>query len=376
LKKEKILILFGADSSLEWGRSYQWAKAFNKLGHDVFYVDLPEPITNIFRKAGQGRGAEFSVFTPKYALPAGRVQLLKPINKHVILSQIRGALLDAGFRPTIIWAYSPYEPLILKELIDEYKPWSVVYDCGDERVAMAEQAHGKEAAMRVKLLEEEVASYCDAVFAETETLQAKKACLNERVFSLENGIDTEMFSPEAALPIPAEYKTIKGRIMLYTGTLASWVDLDLMKKCAESYPDDSIVVVGPSAVDDSQLKGIGNIHLLGPRPYREMPAYIKYASLCLIPFRPAKSLFSTLKALQYAAMGKPVLSTHYDGIQDYGGLLTVAMDKDEFLRKAGELASAEVQQGPPERQKILDAYSWQTLASRGIEILRSTAAGA
>ena len=50
MKKEKILILFGADSSLEWGRSYQWAKAFNKLGHDVFYVDLPEPITNIFRK--------------------------------------------------------------------------------------------------------------------------------------------------------------------------------------------------------------------------------------------------------------------------------------------------------------------------------------
>lgn len=373
MQKERVLILFGADSALEWGRSYQWAKAFHGLGHEVFYIDLPVPLTSLFAESRPSGGAHFKVFTPKYGLPSARVKLLTPVNKALILAQIRSALASAGFRPTIIWAYSPYEPSVLKELRDEFKPWSVVYDCGDERVAMAEQAYGKEAAKRVKLLEEEVASYCDAVFAETETLQVKKTYLNEKIFSLENGIDTEMFSPEKAVPMPAEYKALKGRVMLYTGTLAVWVDLDLLRKCAESYPDDSIVVVGPSAVDDSALKGVGNIHLLGPKPYRDMPAYIKYSSVCLIPFRPAKSLFSTLKALQYAAMDKPVLSTYYDGIQDYGGLLTIAKDKDEFIRKAGELASAQVQ-GPPERKKILEAYSWQTLASRGIEILREVAA--
>lgn len=366
--KERILILFGADSKLEWGRSYQWAKAFSRLGHEVFYVDLPESITHVFSSA-PSRADGFNVFTPKYGLPYNRVKLLKPINKRVILSQIKRALSKSGFRPTIIWVYSPYEPWIAKALRYAFKPKSVVYDCGDDRVAMAEQNHGEEAGARVRLMEEELAGYCDALFTETDTLKVRKDYMHKRVFTLENGIDVDMFSPDANPPMPVEYAGMNGRIVLYTGTVAVWVDVELIRACAERYPDDSFVLVGPSVVDISILKGVENIHLLGPRPYREMPAYIRHSCVDLIPFKPAKSLMATLKALQYASMGKPVLSTYYEGVNDYGGLVAIASGGEEFIKKIGDLASSWEPMDRAKMKIVLDAYSWETIAAKGLELL-------
>lgn len=101
--KERILILFGADSALEWGRSFQLAKAFTALGHEVLYIDLPTSIGSSF--AGNGMpvtasdAGPFPVFRPRHGLPYGRLPWLRPINRKMILGQIKRIVAQKRFRP-------------------------------------------------------------------------------------------------------------------------------------------------------------------------------------------------------------------------------------------------------------------------------------
>jgi len=130
--------------------------------------------------------------------------------------------------------------------------------------------------------------------------------------------------------IIAEKKAIIG----YYGALASWFDYELIYYLAKQ-TDYNIVLIGPK-YDDSFLEKdfqkYPNIHHLGVKPYDNLPYYAKEFDVCILPFvlNEITEATSPLKAFEYMALGKPIVSTNMRECRKYKSIM-VAETKEEFI---------------------------------------------
>jgi teichuronic acid biosynthesis glycosyltransferase TuaH len=372
---ENILILFGANSRLEWGRSYQLAKAFHAIGHNVLYIDLPEFISRSFNKIELNSSKEFDIFKPRWGLPISKIRFLRSINKNLISSQVLKYLDERLFMPTILWIYSPYEPNIAKEIASKYKVNRVVYDCADDRVAYANTESGHRGANFVDKLEKEISSFCTCIISITDNLKKAKEHLHHLIHVIPNGIDCEMFNPHRKLDKPEPYNELTGKIVLYVGTIGDWIDQDIVVRAASRYPDLSFVFVGPIRVDIRKMKEYCNIFLLGQQEYFSIPAYIAYSDLCIVPFKNTNitKVSDSLKSLQYLSMVKPVLSTQHDGLNNYSGLIHVASSSIFFVDMIEVLLSSNPSFDLYKYKQVMKSYSWLNLAKEALKLINSNA---
>jgi glycosyltransferase involved in cell wall biosynthesis len=124
---------------------------------------------------------------------------------------------------------------------------------------------------------------------------------------------------------------------------------------ADALPEASIVLVGPVMVDLGAERLPPNVHVLGNRPYAELPAYVQAFDVGLIPYLLNDWTVSVdpLKLLEYLAAGIPVIATPLPEVQKYtsvvrqGGtpasfLAAVysALESDEADRVAGRETAA------------------------------------
>lgn len=127
---------------------------------------------------------------------------------------------------------------------------------------------------------------------------------------LENGVDYQFFSEPAMAP--PEYAEIPSPRLVYAGALDGRFGYEAVRATAESLPRANIILIGPGAGKIvKHLGNGGNIHLLGPREYRQLPAYFQHADIGLLPFsdHPANDGRSPMKLFEYGASGLPVVAT-------------------------------------------------------------------
>ncbi len=75
-------------------------------------------------------------------------------------------------------------------------------------------------------------------------------------------------------------------IIVFVGLIDQWVDLDLMADLAKRLPDAELVLPISLAELDARISaGIDNVHVLGRRPFSELPAYLQASDVALIPFQ-------------------------------------------------------------------------------------------
>src|SRR5207245_657663 len=123
-------------------------------------------------------------------------------------------------------------------------------------------------------LEAKMLEKVDCFFALSEPLmQTRKAKSGENHF-LPMGVDTDMFTPSME-PLPPPLESLKRPIVGFFGQIGSYVDIDLIVRCANVYPDASFVVIGRPHVDVSLFAHAPNIIFLGEIPYRKMPGYAR-----------------------------------------------------------------------------------------------------
>jgi glycosyltransferase involved in cell wall biosynthesis len=156
----------------------------------------------------------------------------------------------------------------------------------------------------------------DLVLATADILYRRAKQYNDNVLLVPNGCDYDFFSrPHRNSP----YKTDKP-IVLYSGAIASWVDLDLIKESAREYPDYHFVCIG-GAMNDNFFDIPENLEVLGHKDYEDVPRYIQHANACIIPFKanqPEIKACNPIKLWEYLATGKPVVTTAIPETKVYG----------------------------------------------------------
>jgi glycosyltransferase involved in cell wall biosynthesis len=249
-----------------------------------------------------------------------------------------------------------------------------VYYCTDEWSGFQHLGGEPVARMERRLL-----AKADVVFATSRPLVESKARHNKETHLASHGVDHAHFAEalDAATPEPAELRGLPRPIVGFFGLLESWIDLALLAYVAERRPDWSIVLLGKVAVDVSPLRRHANVHLLGRRPYSELPRYAKAFDVALCPFAEGELSrnVNPIKLREYLSAGVPVVATGIPEAACLGDACRLARTPDEFLAACDEAIRGDSAEARRRRSEAMRGETWAEKAGQSLRIALRVQAG-
>ena len=290
-------------------------------------------------------------------LPYSRIAI--KINKFLMLSVVKKWMDSMEFHDPIIWTFLPTP--IVPDIVGELNSSIFIYYCIDDF------ASSSKGARKIKKAEEKVIKQADLVFTTSHKLRDRCSLINKNTHLFPFGVSVDHYNEtrDAKVDKPADMRDISAHpIVGYVGGIHKWVDLNLLKEIALKH-QGSIVLVGPEQVDLSALKGIKNIYILGKKQKEELPNYVKFFDVGIIPYLKTKytdNVYPT-KINEYLAMGKPIISTKIPEVValnneqggDFINLIDDEKDFREALQKSLSITPKEILQ---KRIDVANSNSW------------------
>jgi UDP-galactopyranose mutase len=241
---------------------------------------------------------------------------------------------NQGIDRPIAWYYTPMA-----------LPWTrwlnaaaTVYDCMDELSAF------RFAPPRLVALEAELFGRADVVFTGGASLYETKHGRHPNVHAFPSAVDADHFGTARAPAADAPDQAAMPRPRVgWFGVIDERTDLELLAGIADLRPSWSFVLVGPTVkIDPATIPARSNLHILGPRPYDELPRYIAGWDVAMMPFarNEATRFISPTKTLEYLAAGKPVVSTSIRDVVEPLGRLGLVRIADTAAAFVGAIEAA------------------------------------
>jgi glycosyltransferase involved in cell wall biosynthesis len=165
-------------------------------------------------------------------------------------------------------------------------------------------------AWYAKSIEESLIQVADHLVATAPILAERlEQRAGREVVLLPNAVNTDLFNPHRTYLRPPDLPTGE-KTILYIGALwGSWFDWDLVSGLASHYPQANVVLVGD--YHGQAHNPPSNLYFLGLKQQGELPAYLAYADVAIIPFKVNEITLATspLKVYEYIAMHRPVVAT-------------------------------------------------------------------
>lgn len=208
----------------------------------------------------------------------------------------------------------------------------------------------------------------------------------ENILVAPDGVDLEEFdvgiSKEEAqtrVDLPLDRK-----IVMYTGHLFEWKGAGVLLETARQCPGLLFVFVGGTDHDVKQFKekarGIDNVLILGHKPHKDVPVYLKAADVLVLPNSAKEEISrahtSPLKLFEYMASKRPIVASSLPSIREVlnesnsilvkpditealaGGILRL-LDNPDMTNQLAERAFQDVQE-----------YSWQNRAKKILNFVK------
>ena len=319
---------------------------------------------NVLPPAPQNGGALW-VVSPLF-VPLPSVPWMRRLNGRIGSRAARGWSRRLGFRDPVLINYVPV-------LADAMKRWpgTAVYHCVDRWDAFDMYDSAVMARM-----DEQCCRHADLVIASAAELAARCLRFNSRVHLVPHGVDHAHFAQALAsedrppdLPV--------GRVAGFFGLISEWIDQALLVRLAGELPGAQIVLIGTPDVPTDRLGAVPNIHLLGPRPFTALPAYIRHFQAGLIPFavNDLTRAVNPIKLREMLAAGCPVVSTALPEVLDASRRmgegarrwLRVADDAGAFVAAVKELLDKPA--SPQERMRLSQSVASETWEAKVDQIL-------
>jgi len=305
-------------------------------------------------------------FTRGYKQVSDRIHVYSPIavpfhssaaarwaNRKALQLGVRRMCRRLGFRNPITWTFEPASAEVAGCLGEA----AVVYHCVDE---FSEFTGADKAAlldMERRLMEK---SAC--VIVSSSRLYEKKRQHNPNTFLVTHGVDVAHFR-QACDPqtrVPLDIQRLRRSVIGFFGLIADWVDLKLIRFLAGSRPDWSFVLIGKVATSVRELEGVPNIHLLGQKPYSDLPAYAKGFDVAILPFALNELTLNAnpLKLREYLAAGLPTVAAAIPEAEKLSAHLRVARNSSEFLHHIQTIVDGGLTGPQLAISQKMDAESW------------------
>jgi len=295
-------------------------------GLRVLFVEPPaDPVHAARRRQRPRRGAgvrpgpalpgvggdQLHLFQPTKALP----RRLDPRADARLTVQTTRAAAGLGFVDPVLWVNDPAAAALLADT-----GWRALYDITDDWLH-ATHTPGEHA--RLVTDERYLLERCAHVVVCSPALNTDKGVYradraDRPITVVPNAVDLDAYAEPGPRPgdLPA------GPVALYVGTVhRDRVDLELCASTARELAGlGSVVLVGPAPLSGPARRSLeeAGVRLLGPRDATDVPAYLMHADVLLVPHvvTPFTDSLDPIKLYEYAAAGRPVVSTAVAGFRD------------------------------------------------------------
>jgi len=263
---------------------------------------------SLVRPRGQAATDNLRIYSP-LVLPYPQSGPVRRFNTRLLLRDLRRLLADRAMLNPILWVYLPSE--LILQVTRRLPHRLLVYDCAD---AITEFRH---APANLAASESRLLDAADLVFASSRPLVERCSGRRAPVHLVPNAGDVEWFARESRKSAPPEeLASLPHPRVGYVGAMREWFHWELLEAALDRFPATSFVLIGDSDVP-APLRSRPNLHVLGPRPYAELPGYLGALDVAIIPFLDTPLVRSThpVKVYEYLAAGLPVVTTPMEEIR-------------------------------------------------------------
>jgi glycosyltransferase involved in cell wall biosynthesis len=362
--------------------SHHLAREMAMAGHNVWHIEPPVTLAHIFvpgNDAYRMRVAHsVGVFspiqdrlisiTPFTAMPWQIArQFLRYGNPFLLFSNIAGVIRKAaGFgSPDVLFVDDPRFVGLEKIL----NPKSLFYRPTDLYSEMKSDS-------TLITAERQILSRSDGVVATSRSVLLHALTLKPGLPSLllENGVEYSHFAQSREEP--DELKSIPHPRAVYVGAVDSRFDFEALIYMADHFPDVHFVIIGPGdQLDKLRALQSQNVHVLGPKPYRVIPEFLRHTDVGILPIRLSATNLgrSPMKLYEYGAAGLPVVAGYTPELsrrkESFVHLYKTYDEAVDILRR--------VLENPVKREAIAEKcqkHTWSEKAARLLDFVKAESA--
>ncbi len=329
-----------------------WVNSIGNRNPSASVKDLKRVFKKLQDFGGGCRQVADNIYTfSPLAIPFHGSAVARTLNRHFLAWSVRRICRRLGFDNPITWTFLPTSGNVVGALDEKL----IVYHCVDEFSEFT--GTDKNAILD---MERNLMRKADQVLVSSGPLYETKKLHNRQTSMVTHGVDLDHFRKacDSTTVLPADISALARPVIGFYGLVADWVDLNLIRFLAVSHPSWSLVLIGKVDTDVSAIEGLSNVHLLGRKPYSELPAYCAGIDVAILPFVINELTLASnpLKLREYLAAGLPVVTTNIPEVQRLGAHVHVGNTYDEFMRHIETCLA----QGAGPQLKIADAMSGES----------------
>ena len=285
--------------------------------------------------------------------------------------------IAARIEPALLWLTDPraifYASLFPRRLL--------VFDAIDNLLHHPRRSKAKK--VLIASAYKRIAVQADLIFTNTEPLAEYLRSLGHaKVFCVPNGIDLDLFKPQQERALIPALDHLKRPIVGYVGRIQERLDFPLLEYLLRKNPGVTFVLIGPIVSPwvkrpINRLQAFKNFRYLGPISWREMPQYLSYFDVGIVPHldTPQTRSMDPLKTYEYLAMGLPVVVSEVAASKELAPALLVARSKEDFDSRLKEALSGKRPMKPEKVRALLTNFTWQRRFETMWRLVSETACG-
>jgi glycosyltransferase involved in cell wall biosynthesis len=313
-----------------------WAQGLTRVDERMWVIDLP-------------------------MIPGLRGRALRSVNRALVQFRLRQIFKRLRLSRPVVLTTLPYIGWLVRGLPRR----GLVYYCTDD------YSHWPSADRdTLQEAERDLLQDADLVLAASRALFARLRPQARRCEYLPHGVDFQHFASSQRASPADELAGCPGPRIGFFGLIYEKLNFELLRAVAERFRGGSLVMIGPKAHCPADFAALPNVHLLGPRPYAELPRYIAGLDLLLLPYvdDPMIRQSGPLKLRECLASGKPTVSVDVPEVRALRPHVRVAADIPTFLDQVSQgLREPADPEAVRARQASVEQDGWDSRAG----VLRS-----
>lgn len=276
--------------------------------------------------------------------------LFFPFNVLIYKLTLKWAMRKLGFKKPI--AITAYNPIFGLSLLNKVGEKSHIYYCYD---GVESVFFGK----RIFAIENRFSELVKAIITTSDYLNAEKIKLNPNSFVVKNGVDFPVFKVFSKTEVYLRKRKRVG----FIGSLDPRFDIDTVEYAVSKLPDFDFEFTGDMRNEalKSRLQIFDNVRFAEPIKPNDVPELLATYDVGIIPYivnEVNKNIYP-LKINEYLAVGVPVVMTAFANLPDFEGLVSVATDKEDFVRKLIVETADDTPASIRQRVEFASGNSWE-----------------